>query len=132
MFGADDQGPIVPESRDVDKFGKILQSREAVDYLRKAELPDFGHAHRIAGGDEAEVADLIERAAFNVEQALSTAHHHVESKDVRKVVQRLALDVKRLLMIFVTGPSEKTRQDGGCPAYNSSRDDGHLPRAGRA
>ncbi len=100
LFGNEQKEPLVTDSRSVDRFGKILASDDAVDYLRRTERPSLETAYRLAGGGEAETATLIERAADNVEEALGTVHHHLKSKVIKKAVRRLGLDTDELLGKF--------------------------------
>lgn len=60
LFGTAKADPIVADSRDVDDFGKVLESEAAVKYLERNEAPSFSVARRIAGVSESEVADHIE------------------------------------------------------------------------
>ena len=100
LFGDEKTPPIVRESRQVDQFGTILESKKAVEYLERAEKPSFEIAFRIAGGDEPELVNLIEGAADNIEAALSRAHLHGKSRRLQGAVERLFLDVNRLIDIF--------------------------------
>lgn len=102
LFGNEEKGiePLVPESRDVDEFGRILQSKEAVEYLERTKSPSFEFAYRLAGGDEIEIIRLIEGSADNIEAALSRVHLHKNSAEVRKAVVRLSEDVVPLFRLF--------------------------------
>ena len=100
LFGDDTTAPIVKESRQVDDFGIILDSSKAAEYLERSERPDFDKAFRIAGGDEPEVIKLIEKAADNIELALSRAHLHVKSQRLQFAVDRLGADALQLLRVF--------------------------------
>jgi hypothetical protein len=100
LFGTEDKEPVVKDSRQTDNFGIILESPEAVKYLERNERPVFETAFRIAGGAEGQTALHIERAADEVEEALSTAHQHRNSKRMKQAVKRLADDVIRLLDVF--------------------------------
>ncbi len=91
---------MLSDSRDVDKFGIVLESSKAVEYLERTVEPIFETAYRIAGGDESETIERIDRAADEVEEALSTVHHHVKSRRLRGAVKRLAADVFQLLNQF--------------------------------
>jgi ParB-like chromosome segregation protein Spo0J len=62
LFGDAKTPPLFTDSRNVDKFGKILESDDAVYYLERTEKPNFDVAYRIAGGDEPELINLIEQA----------------------------------------------------------------------
>lgn len=100
LFGDDKRKPLVPESRAIDQFGKILESKKAVDYLRRTPNPTFAAAFRIAGGDEAEVLEHLERASDEVQEALRTVHRHKKSREIREISNQLAMDVMRLLDVF--------------------------------
>ncbi|MCH8043539.1 MAG: hypothetical protein IID44_07450 [Planctomycetes bacterium] len=100
LFGHGDDDPLVRDSRQTDDFGKILESAKAVAYLERAERPTFERAYRMAGGDEAETAKHIERAADEVEEALGTAHLHKKSKRLRESTERLGRHVLQLLELF--------------------------------
>jgi len=49
---------------------------------------------------ESEVAENLERAADDVEEALKAVHQHKSSRRIQQAVKRLGLDVKQLLHIF--------------------------------
>jgi len=100
LFGDDKTLPLFTDSRFVDRFGKILESDDAVYYLERTEKPNFEVAYRIAGGDEPELVNLLEQAADNIELALSKAHLYKKSKKLQKVVERLGIDALQLLGIF--------------------------------
>jgi len=100
LFGDDAREPVVTDSRLVDKFGKVLESPEAVAYLRRSERPVFETAYRLAGGDEEETIKAIERASDNIREALGTIHLHTKSKDMKKVVERFGRDALELLRRF--------------------------------
>ena len=88
------------DSRQVDRFGEILRSPAALQYLNRAESPLFETAYRYAGGDVQQLVALVERAADDVEEALGTAHHHSDSPDLQRAVRRLAKDVRKLTEDF--------------------------------
>lgn len=100
MFGDDKRQPLITDSRQIDRFGQILESKEAVAYLQRSESPQFDVALRTAGGDELEVAKLVEQAADNVELALTRAHHYRDSEKLLTAIERFALDARQLLDLF--------------------------------
>jgi hypothetical protein len=102
LFGNDDKRPIVRESRQVDSFGKILESKKAVEYLERSDSPSFETAHRMAGGDEPELVRLIDKAADNIEASLSRAHLYEDSKKLQEAIFRLGLDTGQILKLFPT------------------------------
>ena len=100
LFGDEKNPPIVRDSRQVDDFGAILESRKAVEYLERSVRPSFDVAFRISGGDEPHLVDLIETAADNIETALSRAHLYAASRKLEAAVKRACLGADRLAEIF--------------------------------
>lgn len=100
LFGDEKRPPLFTDSRLVDDFGTILESPAAIEYLERAERPSFEIAFRTAGGDEPEIVRLVERAADNVELALTRAHLHTKSEKLQIAVDRLGADTLQLLSIF--------------------------------
>ena len=62
--------------------------------------PSFDIALRTAGGDEPEIINLIEKAADNIELALTRAHLYKKSKQIQKATKRMGADAMQLLEIF--------------------------------
>lgn len=100
LFGTNDIEPIVTDTRQVSRFGKVLESSEALEYLKNASRPNLEIAYRRAGGDVAEIIDYLEKAAENLESALSRAHLYQESTELKELIQRVTLDATRLASIF--------------------------------
>jgi len=92
--------PLFSDSRQVDNFGRILESQQAVKYLERSEEPSFEVALRTAGGDEPEILRLIEKAADNIELALTRIHLFKKSKKIQSAVKRLGAHAFQLLNIF--------------------------------
>lgn len=107
LFGDDKHAPLFSDSRQVDNFGRILESKDALEYLERTSRPSFEVAHRMAGGDEPEILRLIEEAADNIELALTRAHLYKKSKKLRSAVRRLESDAKQLLTIFPAKASDE-------------------------
>lgn len=101
LFGDGDKRlPLFSDSRQVDNFGRILESKKAVEYLERNEKPSFEVALRIAGGDEPEILKYVEKAADNIEFALTRIHLYKKSKKIRREVKRCGQDAIQLLGIF--------------------------------
>ena len=104
LFGdGGDRRPLFSDSRQVDNFGRILESSKAVEYLERTESPSFDVALRISGGDEPEIVELIEKASDNVQMALTRAHRYRKSRRLRAAVERLGEDTRQLLVLSRTG-----------------------------
>lgn len=100
LFGAENRDPLFTDSRQVTNFGRILESKEAIEYLERTESPKFEVALQLAGGDEPEIAKLLEAAADNIELSLTRVHLYKKSKDIQNAVKRLGADSMQLLKIF--------------------------------
>lgn len=111
LFGDKTKPPLFTDSRQVDNFGRILESNDAVQYLERTEIPIFEYALRMAGADEPEIIRLVERAADNIEQALGRAHFFTKSKNLQIAVERLNADVKQLISIFSTAGNKSLDED---------------------
>jgi hypothetical protein len=100
LFGAKNVPPIINDSRQVEQFGQILESKKAVAYMERTPLPSFDAAYQLAGGDEPAIVRQIEEAADKVEASLSRAHRYAKSKKLRSASKRLGEDVFQLLSLF--------------------------------
>ena len=90
LFGSADTPAVVKDSRNVDKFGRILASQAGLAYMRKVKRPDFEQAYIASGGDMEEVHELMSTAAYSLQQALSTIHLYKEDRRV--------IDISRLML----------------------------------
>jgi hypothetical protein len=100
LFGDDKREPLFTDSRQVDRFGKVLESKQALEYLEHSDSPSFEAAFRISGGDESEIIHLVKDASVNLEIALGRAHHYKRSAKLKKTVGVLGANTKRLLELF--------------------------------
>jgi hypothetical protein len=100
LFGSEKRSPLFTDSRSVDAFGRILESKEAVNYLESTDSPNFEVALRISGGDEAETIEHVEKASQHLELALSRAHHFKKSAKLKKAAERLGRNAKQLLELY--------------------------------
>lgn len=100
LFGSDKKPPLFTDSRQVDTFGHVLESDEAIKYLETSDAPNFEVAVRISGGDESETIEYVEKASENLELALGRAHHFKKSAKLKKAAERVGQNAKRLLELF--------------------------------
>lgn len=110
LFGDDKRAPVVRDSRQVDRFGRILESKKAVEYLERTSNPSFDMAFQLAGGDEPEIIRLVEEAADNIEAALSRAHRFTKSKKLRAAALRAGQDINQLVSLF-PGLADELEED---------------------
>lgn len=102
LFGDEENEPLFSDSRQVDNFGKILESDDAVAYLERTKQPRFELAFRKAGIGEQELLDLIQGASDNIQLALTDAHVHKGSDKLQRAVRRMGADALQLLTLFPT------------------------------
>lgn len=112
LFGDAKTPPLFTDSRNVDNFGKVLESSEAVEYLERTQSPRFELAVRKAGVGEQEIIDLIAGASDNIQLALTEAHVFRKSSPVQKAVLRLGKDFAGLLNVFPQLKSEVLKEIG--------------------
>ena len=93
-FGTESQAPILPESRDLTKWGRILSSRPAIAYLRNATHPKFERAWLKSGGKQQSVSEMLEAAADNLEDAIPLLP---DLKNEAKVSEALERCARRLI-----------------------------------
>ena len=89
LFGHNDIPAVVPDSRDVDRFARVLASEAGTDYLRSVKRPDLDHAYIISGGDREELYDLISAATYNLRQALSTIYLYKGDERITDIAGKL-------------------------------------------
>lgn len=89
LFGDGETLPIVKDSRQVDKFARVLASEHGLNYLRAVPRPDLETAFVIAGGEQDEVFDLVKTAAFSLQDALSSIHLYKTDEKLIAMVRRL-------------------------------------------
>lgn len=96
LFGDQETSPIVPDSRDVDRFARVLASAEGLDYLRSVRRPSLEKAFIIAGGDQEQVYDLISTAAYNLQEALSSIHLYKEDEKLILISKRMIANADQI------------------------------------
>ena len=89
LFGNSETPPIVTDSRYVDRFGQVLASNVALEYMRSVKRPDLNRAYVISGGNEEDVHELLSTATYSVEQALSTIHLYTKNSRITTISARL-------------------------------------------
>lgn len=102
MFGDNKKPPLFNDSRNIDKFGKILLSQDAVKYLEENDSPSFDFALKKAGEDTEETLSLLTQAGDNIEIAFSTLHLHTENDEILKAAKRLTQHLIHMTNMFPT------------------------------
>lgn len=96
LFGDAETSPVVSDSRDVDKFAKVLASTDGLAYLRSVRRPSLEKAFVIAGGAQEEVYDLLVTASYNIQEALSSLHLFKDDEKIIAVGKRLVQNVEQV------------------------------------
>ncbi|HEV2842721.1 MAG TPA: hypothetical protein VGW39_15470 [Chthoniobacterales bacterium] len=89
LFGYQDVEPIVSDSRQVDKFDKALNNKDALAYLERTKEPHLDVAYRLAGGEEWEAYEELEIAATHLRSVLGVIHLHRKSSRIRDSVEKV-------------------------------------------
>lgn len=94
LFGSEKDGkriePIVTDSRQIDKFDKVLACEASKEYLERTEEPDLDVAYRMAGGEEWEAYDELESASTHLRSVLGVIHNHRKSRRIQEAVEKVA------------------------------------------
>ena len=96
LFGDGETLPIVQDSRQVDRFARVLASEDGLDYLRAVPRPNLETAYVIAGGEQEEVFDLIRTATFSLQDALSSIHLYKTDEKLITMVERLIANTDQI------------------------------------
>jgi hypothetical protein len=99
-FGTDEAKPVLEDSRDLTKWGQILDSDESVRYLRTAEDPRFDRAYAKSGGQMQGLVDSLLAAADRLSEAVPLVRQHRQEIDVQKAVERCADYTAQILRHF--------------------------------
>ena len=96
LFGDSDNRPVVKDSRDIDRFAAVLGSEEGVEYLSTSSQPSLDTAMLIAGVNSDEVYKLVMTATYNLEEALSSLHHHRHETRLVEISRRLVANAEQV------------------------------------
>lgn len=105
LFGTQQHPPLFTDSRSAGDFGRLLENPQAVQYLENNKQARFDVAWRLAYGDE-EIIQLINEARNKIAICLSHIHHHKDSPEMQRAVEKLAINSKELLSQFPSIRSE--------------------------
>lgn len=100
LFGTKEHEPLVRDSWQTDIFGEILGSTDAITYLEQNHKPHFEVAERKAKSEEVAVFEHIQKAIYEVEQALSIVHMYTDSRRIIESVERLDRGTNSLVDLF--------------------------------
>jgi len=98
VHGTSDKTPIMSDSRQLSKIGKILINPEALKILRIGRNID--EAFAFTGGEELSLMENLSIASYNLEQALKYSYRFKGNEEVGKCVQRCAESLFEILKNF--------------------------------
>src|SRR6266404_3123731 len=99
-FGTETTAPVVTDSRQLTKWGRILQSSEAVRYIKTSPDPRFERAYFKSGGQVDSLQDALYAAAESLYEAVPLVSEHKTNRDVKTQVQRCASFLSQILQYF--------------------------------
>jgi hypothetical protein len=99
-FGTDERRRILPESRRLDDWGKILTSPAALGYMRRTPNPDFEHAFFRSGGQADSLAEALATASDRLQESVPLVSSHVTNPEVQQGVRDCALFLRQVLQYF--------------------------------
>jgi hypothetical protein len=100
IYGDDDNPPLLSDSRQVDLFGRVLESDEAFNYLSENKDARFEHARVLAGGDLPETVSNVKKASEHIRLALAQAHIYRDKPELEKVMGEFGADAIQLMSLF--------------------------------
>ena len=99
-FGTEDVGAIVTDSRQLSDWGKILESSQALAYLRRSAQPSFDRAWFRSGGQAESVAESLFVASDHLEEAVPLVSELTGDKDVKDSARQCARFLQQILTHF--------------------------------
>ena len=99
-FGTDERAAVVRDSRQLSDWGRILQSPEALAYLRRTPRPDFDRAWSRSGGQAESVSESLLSAADNLEQVVPLVSELTGDNGVRAGVRQCTRFLAQILVHF--------------------------------
>lgn len=88
-FGTDTRVRVLPESRELTRWGKILQSPAAVRYLRNADKPKFDLAWARSGGESESIADSMWKAAYLLSDVIPLLPDHKSDEAILEAAKEI-------------------------------------------
>jgi hypothetical protein len=107
-FGTDEKSRILPDSRDLTKWGKILSSPAALGYLKRASQPSFDRAWAKCGGQVESLAESLYTAADRLEESVPLVPLHKDDREIHDAV----LSCTRFLIQILGNFPEMSKSEG--------------------
>lgn len=100
LYGSSKTQPIITDTRDASKFGKVLENSEAVDYLVRTTQPNIDRAYQLAGGEEEDVIRMLQQASDKVKDSLPYVYDYKDSGAIQSSVKQVGTDALAILNMF--------------------------------
>lgn len=98
IHGSEDVKAIVPESRDLKYLAAVVESSDALTFIRSGgKLSD---AYSLTISEEESVIDSINKASFHIEESLRFLHRHRNNPNISNAISRCAQSLKQALTHF--------------------------------
>lgn len=99
-FGTKDKGRVLKDSRDLTKWGQILQSPAAVRYLKNTPQPEFDRAWLKSGGQKESLVESLYTASDRLEESVPLVSDHKQEKEVEEAVRQCTRFFTQILRYF--------------------------------
>jgi len=86
MFGSAKVAPVLKDSRELRKLGRVLASSATVDVLRSTRNLDY--AFELSGGEEQRLVEFLTKASYFLDQSLPMIVRHKSSDKVNQAIER--------------------------------------------
>jgi hypothetical protein len=85
IFGTAEVKKAIRESRDLQKLGQVLSSKDALDYLRNGG--SFNDASSLIEGEEKTLLRILGRATLNLAESLQYIYRHSNDQEVKEAIK---------------------------------------------
>lgn len=85
-FGTSESTRVLPESRELTKWSRILLSEPAVRYLTLTPEPRFERAWGLSGGEKDSLADALWKASYLLADSVPRVDAHKDDQAIREAV----------------------------------------------
>lgn len=99
-FGTREAQPLLRDSRQLTKWGRILSVPAALGYLKRTPNPDFDRAWLKAGGQADSVSNALYTAADRLEESVPLVSELVGDAQVTAAVRQCARFLQQILRYF--------------------------------
>lgn len=99
-FGTKDEAKVIKDSRDLTKWGKILQSSASVSYMKRTPRPDFERAWLKSGGQVESLVESLFTASDRLEECVPLVAESAANDEVQDAVKSCSRFFSQILRHF--------------------------------